>query len=316
MTDVLVGFLAFLVFQQATTLGLKAVSGRMLRGRSWFLLPTVIGFAALAISLFSHLAGSLRGQGHATSDVDSWIPGTPSPWVILLVAAVGTRVLIRCLKEATLAIYLVRASRASSTRLDGGRLALRVHESDRLRAPFVRGIYRPILYVHRDLLESLSPPSLQALLLHETCHARRGDHRVAWIHSILVRPLDLLRLLAPLHAAWRDRVEHVCDDFAARRLGSGVPVAQAIVDVLRFVHLRPESLSPGPAFVSGAEALRVRVTRLLARDHLEECPGPGMASASWAGGLLLVGACAAFASGIGLELYCLLEHVVGMHCVP
>ncbi|MBW8758241.1 MAG: M56 family metallopeptidase, partial [Burkholderiales bacterium] len=96
-------------------------------------------------------------------------------------------------------------------------------------SPQVAGWWRPWLLVPRDLAERLAPAELDAVLLHELAHVRRGDLR--W--NLLQRLVLALLWFHP--AAWwlqaslaRER-ERCCDALAVRHGASRAALARALV---------------------------------------------------------------------------------------
>ncbi len=57
-------------------------------------------------------------------------------------------------------------------------------ESDRIRGPFLIGVFRPVIVVPCGLVQSLGDEECRDLLSHELAHLKRGDLIVGWIMSL------------------------------------------------------------------------------------------------------------------------------------
>lgn len=94
---------------------------------------------------------------------------------------------------------------------------------------------RPHIALSYALLELLEDEhELAAVIEHEVAHHARGDH---WLARL--RPLLLASHLPGVGTwLWREQQrvsELVCDEVAAHRLGSGLPVAAALLRLMRWV---------------------------------------------------------------------------------
>lgn len=106
---------------------------------------------------------------------------------------------------------LLRRRVATATRVEPG-----VYESDRITAPFILGIFRPVIY----LPLGLTPQQRELILCHERMHLRWGDHIVKLLTYFLTGlhwmtvwlGVYFYRLL--LYA-----MEEACDQDALRQLG-------------------------------------------------------------------------------------------------
>ena len=160
---------------------------------------------------------------------------------LALAAAWGLGVLAMLLRLAREARGLARLRDASAPACAQVRASLRrsvrrglvdaapVVRAAAVDSPQVSGWRRPWLLVPRDLAERLAPAELDAVLLHELAHVRRGD-----LHWNLLQRL-VLALLWFHPAAWRLQAglarerERCCDVLALRHGASRAALARALV---------------------------------------------------------------------------------------
>ena len=134
-------------------------------------------------------------------------------------------------------------------------------------SPQVSGWRRPWLLVPRDLAERLATAELDALLLHELAHVRRGDLR--W--NLLQRLVLALLWFHP--AAWRLQAglarerERCCDVLALRHGASRAALARALVKLAEAATQARTRASPALALdASRGDGLVERVRALVDLD--------------------------------------------------
>jgi len=134
-------------------------------------------------------------------------------------------------------------------------------------SPQVSGWRRPWLLVPRDLAERLATAELDALLLHELAHVRRGDLR--W--NLLQRLVLALLWFHP--AAWRLQAglarerERCCDVLAVRHGASRAALARALVKLAEAATQARTRASPALALdASRGDGLVERVRALVDLD--------------------------------------------------
>ena len=140
--------------------------------------------------------------------------------VWLLVA--GTRLVLLALDLRALAAIRRRARPYSAA-----------HEypvclSDGARAPFAAGFLSPAVILPAHLVAELHPEAVEAIVVHEVAHLRRGD---VWTNALARVALALLALNP---AAWfvmrrlcTER-EIACDDWVVARTGAGEAFARTL----------------------------------------------------------------------------------------
>ncbi len=140
-----------------------------------------------------------------------WLIGTPITFALTATGLIGTRRLRRDSRPITdgpIAELLARL--AASLRL-GKRVAVAV--CDRIAAPVLIGILRPIILLPPAALTGYSPDEIEMVLLHELAHVRRWDNLV----NLLQRIVESLLFFHPavwLISSWARREREACCDAA------------------------------------------------------------------------------------------------------
>ena len=128
--------------------------------------------------------------------------------------------------------------------------------------PGLFGLARPVVLVPDGITDHLSPGELDAVLIHEICHARRHDNLMAAAHSLVEAIFWFHPLAWWLGRRLREERERACDEAVIRRGVDGETYAQAILSTCRFY---VESRFFAVAGVGGAN-LRRRVEGIVARQ--------------------------------------------------
>lgn len=337
MIDLSIAFLAFfLTFHLSAVLLQFALRFRRFStffsgGRGLYLAmgPLFMGMIVAVVSVIPHWLGSLNGAGHISDDLHNSRGETIPVWLLALISVVGVRFLLRILAEAQISTHLRRECSKVTPQLQAkvseALEPLRnsnlptpkicFHSSDRFYEPFLRGFFRPVIYLHVDLVETLTIKHLRAALFHELGHQKRGDHLVMTLYSLFLNAIGLGRLIQRGYDEWVEASEQTCDVIASRFVESSRTVAEALVAVLKFSSKRhaPE----GCPALCGHRSIKQRVAKLIATDK-EIDLDPIESSQLLHGGSFLFGSSMFFsfvAPRYGLELYCLFEQLVGTHCV-
>ncbi len=171
---------------------------------------------------------------HAAAPAAEVVAAAAPKWGLLLGAAyllgVAASVLLRLGSYRRFVAKCRRlpaadASVVALVRVVCERLGLRrvpdVRMSDEAPAPFVMGVLRPMLVLSRR--QFVRPDELEAVVLHEVAHLRRGDLMVRYVQWLA----GTLMFFWPV-VAWVNRRidlarEHACDEWALRhgRLSAG-----------------------------------------------------------------------------------------------
>ncbi len=204
-------------------------------------------------------------------------PSLPAERIVAMPAARVARIAIpQALAEAVALVWLlVAGTRLVLLALDLRALAAirrrarpysAAHEypvclSDRARAPFAAGFFRRTVILPARLVAELRPQAVEAIVVHEVAHLRRGD---VWTNALA---RVALALLAFNPAAWfvvrRLAMEReiACDDWVVARTGAGEDFARTLTALASGAGSRAPSAAAS-AFGS-RHAVVVRVERLL-----------------------------------------------------
>ncbi|GAB4119828.1 MAG: hypothetical protein Fur005_14600 [Roseiflexaceae bacterium] len=93
------------------------------------------------------------------------------------------------------------------------------------------GIFRPRVYLSRQLLEMLTTDELLAVICHEWAHILRRDNLWNWAMRLL---RDLLSFVPTTQIFWRSMIasqDEACDALAVRMTGQPLVLARALVKV-------------------------------------------------------------------------------------
>jgi len=106
---------------------------------------------------------------------------------------------------------------------------VRLLESAIIRVPMVIGYLRPLILVPAGLLSHLPPAEVEAILLHELAHIRRGD----WLVNGCVQVLQSIFFFNPA-VCWlghmlRTERENCCDDLAVQLTGSKATYVRTLI---------------------------------------------------------------------------------------
>lgn len=219
---------------------------------------------------------------------------------LCLVHAAGLRPSLAVLGALALAVFAFRlghlVSRTASVRarvaalvsLGTGRVGRAfpvVTVPGRARLCHAAGIFRRRVLVSEALASALAPRSLDAALAHEEAHLTRRDPLVGLLLSVsgLFAPPPFVTHVVD---GYRRAAEEACDAEAARVVGDGAQVAEALVQVAALQRGPPHTLAGAAAF--GQVALERRVRLLLEGPGAPGGPGRALPLAGAAGVLAVV----------------------------
>jgi bla regulator protein BlaR1 len=195
----------------------------------------------------------------ATAATTGTVPLLP---LVLAVWAAGTvLVLLSWARQWWQVRQYIRGARMLGT-VDGvpvlSSLSMREHRCE----PGLFGLVRPVVLVPDGIAERLTADELDAVLIHEHCHARRRDNLVAAAHSLVEATFWFHPLVWWLGHRLRDERERACDEAVIARGIDRDTYARAILSTCRFY---VDSKFFAVAGVGGAN-LRRRVEGIVARD--------------------------------------------------
>jgi len=138
---------------------------------------------------------------------------------------------------------------------------VRLGVSDRVDSLLALGWLKPVVLIPTAALLALTPEALEAVLIHELEHVRRGD----FLANVLQTFAEALLFYHP--AVWwlsrriRQEREHACDDAAVQACGDPILYASALA---RLEELRSQPLLiPDLAPAASGGRLMSRIQRLL-----------------------------------------------------
>jgi Zn-dependent protease with chaperone function len=296
--------LAFVVFvglgAVTTTLAYPAFRARRPRPsevtvRLWAAAPLLTGLIGTALCFLPALLSTLgMGADHCPAHDNHhahfcWAhppasPGSLRGWLFMGVVALLVAIpFIRVARELFRSRRLKASLLAAGTRLDD---EVSVVETSRPLA-LTLGLFRPLAFVSRGLLDAVPADQSAAVVSHERAHVRGRD----LLALVLVRLCCLLhlprtgrRIVADLACAQELR----CDRQAAVSVGDAAIVASAIVTLER-LQLAAPSAQLGAAF--GGSDVTLRVEALL---EIQPDPVPRR---GWLTALVVVAASALLIAG-------------------
>lgn len=153
-------------------------------------------------------------------------------------------------------------------RLDGPAARVRVTPMARPLA-LTYGLRRPVIVLSTWMLEHLDQREVEAVLTHELEHVARHDYLIGWLATLL---RDAFFYLPTSHSAYR-RLQHekelACDDSTISLTHRPLALASALTKVWLHALDQPElpTFKLAPSLMNGAQAMQVRIERLLASPH-------------------------------------------------
>ncbi len=142
---------------------------------------------------------------------------------------------------------------------------------DRIAAPILVGVFRPLILLPATALTGWDPQQLEMVLLHELAHVRRFDNLVNLVQRI-VESLLFFHPLVWVVSSWvRREREHCCDELVVARTRQPRAYAEMLVDLSERATrnaLRRPPLAGSRAASSMAERpLVARIRRILKQEE-------------------------------------------------
>lgn len=268
------------------------------------LVASLLPFAVAAVVMTAALAPSfgwiadhcgpgpnLHGHPHICGH---HVAGLPAVSLVVLAALLAVRLGV----TSAYRVYALALARWTRQRLDAvavldSQLNAAILPLDEAQA-FVIGLLSPKLYITRGLLAERASTHLASVLEHERAHMRRRDPLRRFVASFG------LSFHLPGIARWLDRKlgcaqEMTADIEAARAVGSGHTVAQALVELSR------QARAPRVATAFAGSDIEARVMNLLDDRLRRDWPTPPVL-AMIAGATLIAVAAGADAVHHGVEM--------------
>ena len=154
---------------------------------------------------------------------------------------------------------------SSPTRIEGLSLQAFITEHD-FPVVSVAGIFRPRLYIARQVIEILSPEELSAVVRHEIWHLSAFDNLKRLVYTVC----SSLSFFVPGRRSkaeeWYSSVELAADEYAAGRKGEhALDLASALVRIASLVPAKSPCYANAPLSMALAyrSLLEIRVERLV-----------------------------------------------------
>jgi len=142
----------------------------------------------------------------------------------------------------------------------GLRTAPRLTSTDRISSPIALGVGE--ICVPETALTDLDVEQQRSLLAHELAHLARRDPVWLGVASLIERVFWIQPLNRVASRQIATSAEFLCDDWAVRRTGSGVPLARCLAQVAEWIQASPLGV-PVAGMAEERSLLVTRVTRLL-----------------------------------------------------
>ena len=110
---------------------------------------------------------------------------------------------------------------------------------DRIAAPILVGVFRPMILLPAAALAGWDPQQLEMVLLHELAHVRRYDNLVNLLQRI-VESLLFFQPMVWIVSGWvRREREHCCDELVVARTRQPHAYAEMLVTLAETILAKP-----------------------------------------------------------------------------
>lgn len=212
-----------------------------------------------AVNAGAAVTGPLAPQGAASVATAATVPVLP---LLLAAWAAGCALVLLSWARQWRQVRRYIRDAAPLTTIDGVPVLSSPLMRDHRCEPGLFGLARPVVLVPAGIADHLAPAELAAVLVHESCHARRRDNLMAAAHSLVEAIFWFHPLVWWLGRRLREERERACDEAVIGRGVNGETYAQAILSTCRFY---VESRFFAVTGVGGAD-LRRRVEGIVARE--------------------------------------------------
>jgi len=142
----------------------------------------------------------------------------------------------------------------------GLRSTPRLTSTSRISSPIALGVGE--ICVPETALTDLDPEQQRSLLAHELAHLARRDPVWLGVASLIERVFWIQPLNRVANRQIATSAEFLCDDWAVRRTGSGLPLARCLAQVAEWIQASPLGV-PVAGMAEERSLLISRVARLL-----------------------------------------------------
>jgi beta-lactamase regulating signal transducer with metallopeptidase domain len=155
-----------------------------------------------------------------------WLVGAPLTFIYMVAGLWGAQRLRRCSQpvcDDALSALCNRLADALGVSCD-----VAVGLCDRVAAPLVLGIARPLIVLPSALVTGWSPEQVELALLHELAHVRRWDNLVNLLQRVAESALFFHPAVWVLSGWVRREREHCCDQIVVEHTGRAFDYAAAL----------------------------------------------------------------------------------------
>ena len=244
----------------------------------------VLAFASTVLWLLPHGATEVATEGGLLAPIfergtvaGKWVQfrALATPWMPWLMLAWGVGLCLRLLKIGGGLVWLYGPCLGAAEtapaewqgrferlhRRVGIRTSVRLGLSWDVDSLLVLGWLKPVILVPAGALLALPPEALEALLIHELAHIRRGDFLANLLQTLAESILFYHPAVWWLSGRIRQEREHCCDDAAVQACGDPILYASALLG-LEELRTQPK-LIPDLALAASGGKLMSRIQRLL-----------------------------------------------------
>ncbi len=195
----------------------------------------------------------------------AWV--TVASALLLRLAVARARVLEGLGQRAPVLLPQVRAQLDQLCGEAGRTASVHLTTAEGLKSPVALGMSE--ICLPAAVLTELDAAQQRSVLAHELAHLQRKDP--LWL--LLGTTLEQLLFFQPLNRLARRNMqevaEYLCDDWAAVRDGSGLPIARGLASVARWLEGAPEREVPLAGMAERPSLLVARVQRLLQTSAIQ-----------------------------------------------
>jgi beta-lactamase regulating signal transducer with metallopeptidase domain len=197
---------------------------------------------------------------------------------VTILGLLVVRSAVRTLKVAKYVRGLPLASPGLLSRVEGlaDTIGLRsipkVRSANENISPFVIGVIRPTLIFPKRLAQVVTPDVMDAMVLHELAHLKRGDLWIRWIQGLTRLVLFFWPPVRWVCRRIEKAMEQACDLWAIRMSGvTPQEYAQSLLELVRNIDATPV-MTRRLAFAGKKSILEERFKMLLQRKNVGSSP--------------------------------------------
>lgn len=133
--------------------------------------------------------------------------------------------------------------------------------------PLTMGVWRKIILLPTDMVNSLSEEDLHAVIAHEFAHMRRRDYMKNLLYEFLSLPVMYHPLFWVTRAHVIDSREEVCDQMAAQAVAGGERYARSLLRLASLLVRGRSARVPYAIGIFDANAFERRIMKLTSKQR-------------------------------------------------